>query len=140
MLGIFLQELGYVGRCSFDTIMHGASLEGAQLKFVECNGRWGGTSLPMMLYRRLFGKNSRFSYLARDCSDKRLKGIDFQDLMRIFKDSLFNKQTGQGQYILYNVGCLKTFGKFDVMVLGESQEELNYRSLEEIPKLIAKNI
>ncbi|MBI5778649.1 MAG: hypothetical protein HZA49_04235 [Planctomycetes bacterium] len=140
MLGVFLQELGYVGRCSFDTILHGASLEDAQLKFVECNGRWGGTSLPMMLYRRLFGKNSRFSYLARDCSDKRLKGIDFQNLMRIFNDSLFNRQTGKGHYILYNVGCLKTFGKFDVMVLGESQEELNYRSSEEIPKLIAQNI
>jgi len=39
LLDVFLQELGYVGRCSFDTIIHGRSLSDAKLKFVECNGR-----------------------------------------------------------------------------------------------------
>ncbi|MCA9193535.1 MAG: hypothetical protein KDB03_17305 [Planctomycetales bacterium] len=49
------QILGYVGRCSFDMLLVGERIEDSQLLFVECNARWGGTSLPMTLVNRLFG-------------------------------------------------------------------------------------
>lgn len=53
LLGTALQALGYYGRCSFDAILVGH--EEPRLRWVECNGRWGGTSLPMTLATRLLG-------------------------------------------------------------------------------------
>jgi hypothetical protein len=46
-LGCLFQELGYFGRCSFDAILVGETLTSADLHWVECNGRWGGTSIQM---------------------------------------------------------------------------------------------
>jgi hypothetical protein len=54
-LGLLLQRLGYIGRCSFDAILVGPDLDRAALHWIECNGRWGGVSLPVTLATRLFG-------------------------------------------------------------------------------------
>ena len=54
-LGFVLQRLGYFGRCSFDAIFVGRHLESARLHWIECNGRWGGVSIPMTLANRLLG-------------------------------------------------------------------------------------
>ncbi|MBI4713415.1 MAG: hypothetical protein HY762_08990, partial [Planctomycetes bacterium] len=131
LLGVFLQELGYVGRCSFDLIICGDNA----IRFVECNGRWGGTSIPMSFYKRLFGKEAPLNYLARDVTDERLKGKSFRHLLQLFGDHLYNVHTDKGHYILYNVGCLSSWGKFDVMTLGNSDDELKYR-VSGIPSLI----
>lgn len=49
---VVLQELGYFGRCSFDAVIAGPDLEQAELHWIECNGRWGGVSLPMTFANR----------------------------------------------------------------------------------------
>ncbi len=54
-IGLFLQELGYYGRASLDAIFVGTDVEDASLHWVECNGRWGGTSIPMTMVNRLTG-------------------------------------------------------------------------------------
>ena len=54
-IGLLFQYLGYFGRCSFDSILVGQSLDTAELLWVECNGRWGGVSIPMTLANRLLG-------------------------------------------------------------------------------------
>ncbi|HXV65347.1 MAG TPA: hypothetical protein VEK15_31925, partial [Vicinamibacteria bacterium] len=53
LLASLFQRLGYVGRCSLDLVLTGSTLEDSRLVFIECNGRWGGTSLPMFLVHRL---------------------------------------------------------------------------------------
>jgi hypothetical protein len=58
-LGTLFQALGYYGRCSFDAIIVGDSGELAELHWVECNGRWGGVSIPMTLTNRLTGDWTR---------------------------------------------------------------------------------
>ena len=55
MMSTLFQSLGYFGRCSFDAILVGDDLSEASLHWVECNGRWGGTSIPMTLANRLVG-------------------------------------------------------------------------------------
>ena len=131
-VGAVFQELGYVGRCSFDFIVSDAGL-----RFTECNGRWGGTSTPMHLMDRLFPKG-RPAYRARDyvCTD--LKGRTFGDLERAIGDELYNANTGQGRYVLYNVGCLPQYGKFDVISIGESVEQASAILEEEFPKLLER--
>ncbi len=55
LLATLFQELGYFGRCSFDAILVGRDADRAEVHWVECNGRWGGTSIPMTLVNRLAG-------------------------------------------------------------------------------------
>ncbi len=45
-----LQRLGYYGRCSFDAVLC-AGEERDTIHWIECNGRWGGVSLPMTASR-----------------------------------------------------------------------------------------
>lgn len=52
-LALLFQELGYYGRCSFDAIVSGRNLGNAKVHWIECNGRWGGVSIPMALVNRL---------------------------------------------------------------------------------------
>lgn len=63
LLAGLLQRLGYFGRCSFDTVLAGPSPEGASLHWIECNGRWGGVSIPMTLANRLTGDWHRHPFV-----------------------------------------------------------------------------
>jgi len=64
-LGALFQELGYFGRCSLDAIILGEPLDG-ELHWVECNGRWGGVSIPMTLANRLVGDWHRRPFVVVD--------------------------------------------------------------------------
>jgi hypothetical protein len=139
LLGCFLQELGYVGQCSFDTIIHGINFRTAKIRFVECNGRWGGVSRLIPLFKRLFGTVPK-CFVASDYVDPRLKGHNFQSLVDIFSARLFNKNTEQGHYILYNVGGLEKHGKFDIIAIADTQAEAERRLYVEVPYLLDKNL
>lgn len=54
-LAIVLQHCGYFGRCSFDALLVGRTHAEAKLHWIECNGRWGGVSIPMTLVNRISG-------------------------------------------------------------------------------------
>ena len=127
-----LQRVGYVGRCSFDFII----VNGRPI-FIECNGRWGGTSTPMHLVDRIFPER-RPHYVAKDVEDSRLVGRSFKDLAAAFGDQLYRPNTGTGTYILYNVGCLARFGKFDVIAIGNTQEQAIQAATTELDQILAK--
>jgi len=123
------QQLGYVGRCSFDFIAPGDAL-----RFVECNGRWGGTSTPMHLLDRVFPEG-RPAYRARDYVGEHMVGWPFTRLMEAIGDDLYDVRTGRGRFILYNVGCL-TYGKFDVIAIGEDIDAAERALEDELPEMI----
>ncbi len=52
-IATLFQHLGYFGRCSFDAVIAGRDYSNAVLHWLECNGRWGGVSVPMTLANRL---------------------------------------------------------------------------------------
>lgn len=54
MLATVFQKLGYFGRCSFDAVISGDDFSSAKLLWIECNGRWGGVSVPMTFLNTLF--------------------------------------------------------------------------------------
>lgn len=56
-LALVLQRTGYFGCLSFDALMTGRELGSAEARWIECNGRWGGVSLPMTLGNRLFPRD-----------------------------------------------------------------------------------
>ena len=54
-LATVLQFCGYYGRCSFDAVIIDARRHSGRIHWIECNGRWGGVSVPMTLVNRLTG-------------------------------------------------------------------------------------
>lgn len=48
-----LQKLGYFGRCSLDSVICDAPGRPSTIHWIECNGRWGGVSIPMQAASRL---------------------------------------------------------------------------------------
>lgn len=132
------QEIGYVGRCSFDGLVVGLTLDDARVKLVECNGRWGGTSTPMHLMKRVFGDFRHAPYKAQDYVDRRLIGLEFTDLMEVFGRDLYDRRTRQGRVLLYNVGGVREYGKFDLVVIGRSFAEVQRYISRRIPALISR--
>lgn len=124
------QALGYVGRCSFDFIVTG---RGAF--FVECNGRWGGTSTPMHLMDRLF-PGGRPPYRARDFVHPDLARLPFPELVRVLGDELYDARTGRGRFVLYNAGCLAPAGKIDVISIGRDLDDATRGLEEDLPRLL----
>ena len=118
LYGEIFQRLGYRGRCSFDFIVS----DGTPY-LVEVNGRWGGTSTPMHLVDRLF-EGGRPCYLARDIVAPRIAGgWTFERLARRLEPLLYDAGERQGRLILYNVGPLEDYGKFDIVALGNNRHE-----------------
>jgi hypothetical protein len=130
-----LQELGYVGRCSFDFLVIGDPAGDFAVKLTECNGRWGGTSTPMSLVDRLF-PSARPMYRAQDFIHPTLVGMPFEELLLRIGAEVFDPRTGNGRFIFYNVGPLARFGKLDVIALGRSAGETDEALLELLPRLL----
>ena len=109
LLADVFQRLGYVGRCSFDLILVGTDLDDCHPEFIECNARWGGTSLPMTLLHRIFGDwtvRRPFSIeVFRDVPG--LEHATFEEVQEEFSNELFDVRSGQGMTILFNPGQLR---------------------------------
>jgi hypothetical protein len=132
MVAAALQELGYVGRCSFDHLVTGDPNDDFEVVFTECNGRWGGTSTPMSLLDRLL-HGPRPPYRAQDVVFPELIGARLPDLLELLGDMAFDAGTGQGRFILYNLGPLDGHGKFDVISIGTDQDDAERGMLEILP-------
>ncbi len=126
---VALQHLGYVGRCSFDHLV----LEDGRVVFTECNGRWGGTSTPMRLMDRLFPQG-RPPYEARSFAHPDLVGLDFPELLVRLGDSVHDRGLGAGRFVVYNVGPLAEYGKFDVVAVGGSRAHVEELMTAELPR------
>lgn len=130
LLGCLFQKMFYVGRCSFDLIVCGKSFEKTTIKFVECNGRWGGTSIPMSFMNRVFGDYRNHPYVAGIWKNTSGEIIQFEDLISKLDDILYNVFTKRGWVILYNPGALSEMNRIYFITLGSSYEEALYRQGE----------
>jgi hypothetical protein len=137
MVAAALQELGYVGRCSFDHLVVGDPEGDFEVLFTECNGRWGGTSAPMSLVDRLV-RGPRPSYRAQDVVYPELVGAGFEDVLALADDTAFDASSGRGRFIFYNVGPLGDHGKFDVISIGTDKADAERGMLEILPELLRR--
>lgn len=130
-----LQELGYVGRCSFDHLVEGDPRSEFRVLFTECNGRWGGTSMPMSLVDRII-PGPRPAYRAQDVVFPHLLGSDLGEVLRRVGRDAFDARTGHGRFLFYNLGPLHEHGKFDVISIGTDQADAEAGMLERLPELL----
>ncbi|NQV28980.1 MAG: hypothetical protein HQ518_31885 [Rhodopirellula sp.] len=122
ILAWLFQQLGYVGRCSFDTIVTGDDLEHGRIEFVECNGRWGGTSLPMTLMNRLHGDWTARPYVTAYVRIPGLDRLSFATLLKEHHSELFQAATRSGSLLLFTPGRIAHQSAIDVLAMGETEE------------------
>lgn len=130
-----LQSFGYVGRCSFDLLVLGDPAGEFEIRFTECNGRWGGTSTPMHLVDRLVA-GPRPPYRAQDFQHADLVGVPFDEILRRVGPEVYRPSTGEGRFVFYNTGPLANSGKLDVVSFGPTQEAAERGLLEDLPRLL----
>ena len=135
-VALALQALGYVGRCSFDFVLVGDPDTEFQLLFTECNGRWGGTSIPMTFMDRLMAGRPRPPYRAQDLVHPGLVGANFGDLVEQVGSEVYDARSGDGRFIFYNTGPLETHGKLDVIAVGKTQQEAEAALEEDLPRIL----
>jgi hypothetical protein len=123
LLARLFQKLGYVGRCSFDCLLVGESLGRSHLEFIECNGRWGGTSLPMTLMNRVFRDFRMKPYAIRMIKVEGLNRITFLQLCGSLNQALYDHRTGKGRLILTTPGLMQHQSAIAVLGLGETPDD-----------------
>ena len=118
---LLFQRLGWYGRCSLDTILVGSELDSAALHWVECNGRWGGTSIPMTLVNRLTGNWAHRPFVT-------VGGLfpegrqHFGELLRDARSRLFDRAVGRG-LVLLSPGPRETGVGFTALWIGGSLDD-----------------
>ncbi len=122
MLGGLLQNLGYFGRCSFDAILVGRREASAQLHWIECNGRWGGTSIPMTLANRLVGDWRQRPFVIIERDDLRGPGRGAGAFLESIEDELFIPGQRESGAVLLSPGQVERGTGFEIMVLGDTVE------------------
>lgn len=135
-LCLLFQNLGYVGRCSLDTIVCGHELARSQHHFIECNGRWGGTSTPMTLVNRLLGDWTCRPYAAREVLEPGLERLSFPELLAGLDTHLYDARSGRGSLVLYNPGRLRLQGGIDVLALGRDQRQADALVTGQVPRFL----
>lgn len=133
LLARVYQRLGYVGRCSFDAILVGESLASAQLKFIECNGRWGGTSLPMTLLNRLLPPCQSRPHAVHVLHVPGLGGLSFETLLDAVSDDLYDARANRGRVMFYNAGRLQYQSGITAVAVGDTVDDVENYILRELP-------
>lgn len=88
-LATVLQLLGYFGRCSLDTLLIGKTLDSADLHWIECNGRWGGVSIPMTIVNRLRRGAAQSEFVVVQRNGERYPPQPFAEAVRALDGLLF---------------------------------------------------
>ena len=122
-LGYFLQQLGYFGRCSFDAIILGEDLERAKLHWIECNGRWGGVSIPMTLINRLAGDWTKRPFLVVDVTNRDQPAEPFSAFMTRTKAELYGVDGRQSGAIILSPSRIESGSGYLLAIVGDTVEE-----------------
>ena len=140
LLASVFQRLGYVGRCSFDALLIGSNQHDVRIEFIECNGRWGGTSGPMLLMNRLFGDWAARPYATMECHLDGLDALGFDGLIEGLDDILYDHRTGRGRLIIYAPSQIASRSGLSYVALGRTWTEAIEWARVGVPELIGSLI
>ncbi len=84
-------------------LLVGPNIGESELEYIECNGRWGGTSLPMTMMNRMFSDWRSQPFTSRTLTIEGVKEMSFDDMQRALSDQLYCHQTANsGTCVLLN--------------------------------------
>ena len=124
-----LQKLGYFGRCSLDAIVAGSDWSSARVRWIECNGRWGGTSIPMTLVNRLIGDWTQREIMIVQRRDIKARRYPLPTILDRLGNLLYRHDGGGTGVIVTNPGQLGEGLALNLLLLGHDashvQEQLS---------------
>ncbi|WP_417622494.1 hypothetical protein [Parasphingorhabdus sp.] len=132
-ISYYFQCLGYFGRLSLDALLVGTEPGNSELHWIECNGRWGGVSIPMMVARRLpTGNDARALLIVqRFFSDAGI--ANFDELLKRAKPWIYTKTTGEGIVFLEPTDSEQNNVTFFVVARSqEAAEQMGSEALQAI--------
>jgi hypothetical protein len=138
-LAHYFQNLGYFGQCGFDTILIGDSLENASVHWIECNGRWGGVSIPITVANRLVGNWGRKFVIIVQRTNLKLPPRPLQSILELLKGHLFNPVQRQEGVVLLAPGRLIDGSGLNLMVIGDNKNRARAH-LEAVIGLLTRGV
>jgi hypothetical protein len=136
-LAHYFQNLGYFGRCGFDTILIGDSLENASIHWIECNGRWGGVSIPLTVANRLIGDWRKKFIIIVQRTNLDMPPRSLSSILEMLKGHLFSPAGRQEGVIILAPGHLIDGSGLNLMAIADTAGAARAQ-LEAVTKLLAK--
>lgn len=124
LLSSLFQELGYFGQCSFDAIIAGPDLDRAQLHWIECNGRWGGVSIPLIMANRLNGNwQDRPFVIVQKTRTAARRFESFSSVLSVLDDVLYDARTGRAGVVPLTPSCFVDGTGVHFIAFGQNTDE-----------------
>ncbi len=136
-LAALFQALGYFGRCSFDSVLVGDDEKRAELHWVECNGRWGGVSIPMTLTNRLFGDWTLAPPVIIERAGLHGRPRPLCGILSELQDELYWPGERPNGLVLLSPGRLEEGSGYEAMVL-ESSAVVGRRAAQRLDKRLLR--
>ncbi len=138
-LAYLLQRMGYFGPCSFDAVLVGKDTRSAELHWIECNGRWGGVSIPVKLANRLIGDWARCSLAIVQNTDYAIQARPFSAALQHLGGRLFQAGQGETGVVLLTPGNIVRGSGLHFIVLARTPEEAE-REVLDVTRLLRRGL
>ncbi len=133
-LACLCQDVGYFGRCSLDCLITSAARNQPKIHWVECNGRWGGVSVPMTLANRLLAPECGHGIVIVQNMTVPLAVDDVSEAHAKLADLLFGSGSDEG-IVPLSGSCLARGMGLHFMALSETQERAETIASQAIARL-----
>jgi hypothetical protein len=134
-LAQYFQNLGYFGRCGFDAILVGNSVDRAEIHWIECNGRWGGVSIPITVANRLLGDWAKKSIAIIQRTHLHMPPRSLDAVLEKLKGHLFSPAESQEGVVLLAPGRLIDGSGLNVMVIADTRSNAD-EHLEAVMRML----
>jgi len=122
-LAVLFQRLGYFGRCSMDAIVSKDGKESLRLHWIECNGRWGGVSIPMTLANKLCDHNRPNGLVIIQQSNPDHQFISTKRAVDLLDDMLFKYGASKSGIVLLSPTERSNGSRLNFMAIAGNQTE-----------------
>lgn len=134
-IAAFFQNLGYFGRCSVDAIISNGPEGQWQVHWVECNGRWGGVSIPMTLANRLCDDQSQKGLVIAQQSEEVLPAHTVAQVTQLLGDLLFRRGTSKSGIVLLSSPEAQAGARMNFLAIGDDQDMAEKMAAEALARL-----
>lgn len=117
------QKLGYFGRCSLDCVIAHSTETGEQVHWIECNGRWGGVSLPMTLVNCLGGAYLNGGLVIVQQASQASRMLTTQKTIEVISELLHERGGAKRGLILLAPIAKEKNAAINLAAIAPSQEE-----------------
>ncbi|WP_300549160.1 hypothetical protein [Roseovarius sp.] len=117
-----LQALGYFGRCSFDAVVCRTKSGAPTLHWIECNGRWGGVSIPMTLAKTLNSGRLPAGFLVVQELRPEMTALDTATCLARLDDLLYHARHTREGVILTAPPTAQNGVSINLLALADSQD------------------